>query len=112
MLNIFFGLLANEPPEVADQFIKDRTDWLTFVRLALKAASQNPKLLLWIWDMAGIWEMLRWLVTFVDFTVEEISFKFLSFWFPQFVSSQSSWLQKSFPRLWLKSQALNSRIQL
>lgn len=41
MLNTFFGLLASEP-ETADTFIKDRTDWLTFNRLALKAASQNP----------------------------------------------------------------------
>jgi lycopene cyclase CruA len=112
MLNTFFGLLASEPPEVADTFIKDRTDWFTFTRLALKAARQNPSLLLWIWDMAGLWEMMRWLITFVDFTLEEISFKFLSFWFPQWLSAQSSWLERQFPRFWLKAQALQSRIQL
>ena len=112
MLNTFFGLLASEPPEVADTFIKDRTDWFTFTRLALKAARQNPSLLLWIWDMAGLWEMMRWLITFVDFTLEEISFKFLSFWFPQWLSAQSSWLEGKFPRFWLKAQALQSRIQL
>jgi lycopene cyclase CruA len=112
MLNTFFGLLASEPPEVADTFIKDRTDWFTFTRLALKAARQNPSLLLWIWDMAGLWEMMRWLITFVDFTLEEISFKFLSFWFPQWLSAQSSWLEREFPRFWLKAQALQSRIQL
>ena len=42
MLNTFFGLLAEEPPEVADTFIKDRTDWATFTRLALIAARKNP----------------------------------------------------------------------
>ena len=41
MLNTFFGLLANEPPEVADTFIKDRTDWFTFNRLALIAARKK-----------------------------------------------------------------------
>jgi lycopene cyclase CruA len=32
MLNTFFGLLADEPAEVADNFIKDRCDWFTFNR--------------------------------------------------------------------------------
>jgi lycopene cyclase CruA len=44
-LNIFVGLLANESPEFADTFIKNRTDWITFNRFTLKAASQNPALL-------------------------------------------------------------------
>ena len=60
MLNTFFGLLADEP-KTADTFIKDRTDWLTFNRLALKAALTNPSLILWIWEMAGSKDMTRWL---------------------------------------------------
>ncbi len=44
MLNTFFGLLADAPPAVADDFIKDRFSWLTFNRLALKAAAKKPSL--------------------------------------------------------------------
>ncbi len=43
MLNTFFGLLAAQPPEVADTFIKDRTDWVTFTKLALIAARKNRR---------------------------------------------------------------------
>ncbi|HEY9647016.1 MAG TPA: flavin-dependent dehydrogenase, partial [Chroococcidiopsis sp.] len=45
MLNTFFGILAGEAPEVADRFVKDRAGWLTFNRMALKAAWKNPALL-------------------------------------------------------------------
>jgi len=114
MLNNFFGLLASEPPQVAEQFIKDRTNWFTFTRLAFKAARQNPTLLVWIWDMAGIGEMLRWLITYIDFTLEEISLRFLPFWFPFFrwVFLEKFKLEKQFPRLWLKTQVIQSRLQL
>lgn len=72
MLNTFFGLLADSPPEVADTFIKDRTTWTMFTRLALKAARQNPLLLLWIWEMAGTEDMLRWLGSYADFTLDSL----------------------------------------
>ncbi|HEY9623376.1 MAG TPA: flavin-dependent dehydrogenase, partial [Crinalium sp.] len=60
MLNTFFGVLASESPEVADRFIKDRAGWISFNRMALKAARQNPALLLWIWQLAGPNDLLRW----------------------------------------------------
>ncbi|HAC63230.1 MAG TPA: flavin-dependent dehydrogenase, partial [Cyanothece sp. UBA12306] len=72
MLNTFFGLLADSPPEVADTFIKDRTTWMMFTRLALKAARKNPALLLWIWEMAGTQDMLRWLGSYADFTWDSL----------------------------------------
>jgi len=34
MLNTFFGLLADSPPDVAETFIKDKTTWPMFSRLA------------------------------------------------------------------------------
>jgi lycopene cyclase CruA len=102
MLNNFFGLLANEAPEVADIFIKDRTDWLTFNRLALKAAWQNPALLLWIWQMAGTKDLLRWLVSFFNFTMAAlINFCFAS-WVPRLAWRWQSSIESQNPRQWLR----------
>jgi len=102
MLNTFFGLLANEPPEVADTFIKDRTDWLTFNRLALKAAFTNPALLLWIWEMAGAKDMLRWLGSYFSFTLSAFVNLLLAGWFPSFTRWCQPWLERKYPELWLR----------
>lgn len=99
MLNTFFGLLASEPGEIADSFIKDRVGWLTFNRLALKAAILNPALLWWIWEMAGPKDLMRWLGSYVNFTL----FSFLSWifaWLPSFTRWSQTWLEPRFPRLW------------
>ena len=72
MLNTFFGLLAAEDPDVADTFIKDRTTWLMFSRLALKAARKNPLLLVWIWEMAGTKHLLRWLGSYASFSLDAL----------------------------------------
>jgi len=54
MLNTFFGLWQMNPIW-PDTFIKDRVDWLTFNRLALKAARRNPALLVWLnWQVPGM----------------------------------------------------------
>ncbi|MBC6424435.1 MAG: flavin-dependent dehydrogenase [Hormoscilla sp. SP12CHS1] len=102
MLNTFFGLLAEEPPEVADTFIKDRTDWLTFNRLALKAAFMNPALLLWIWEMAGAKDMLRWLGSYFSFTLSAFVNLLLAGWFPGFTRWCQPWLERKYPALWLR----------
>jgi len=112
MLNTFFGLLASEPPSVAEKFIKDRIHWWTFTRLAIKAAKQNPALLLWIWEMAGSRDMLRWLGAYLDFTLESLQISLLAPWFPQWVTKIQPWLEKRFPHLWLKAQALKCRLEL
>ncbi len=102
MLNNFFGLLANEAPEIADTFIKDRTDWLTFNRLALKAAWQNPALLLWIWQMAGTKDLLRWLVSYFNFTMAAlINFCFAS-WVPGLAWRWQSSIENQHPHQWLR----------
>lgn len=101
ILNTFFGLLADEPPEVADTFIKDRTDWFTFNRLALKAASRNPALLLWIWELAGAKDIFRWLGSYFKFTIDALIGLLLSGWFPQFTRWCQPWLEPKFPDLWL-----------
>ncbi|MEA5550549.1 flavin-dependent dehydrogenase [Anabaena cylindrica UHCC 0172] len=110
MLNTFFGLLADEPPEVADNFIKDRCDWLTFNRLALKAARKNPALLVWIWQMAGLKDLLRWLGNYVSFCRHALVSTFLSKWFASFLKSNQSWLEHRYPGLWLKLLTINYAI--
>jgi lycopene cyclase CruA len=102
MLNTFFGLLADEPPEVADTFIKDRFDWLTFNRLALKAARRNPALIFWIWDMAGTKDFLRWLGSYFTFTGNAIVSGFLKGWFPNLIRRLQPWIEKHYPALWLR----------
>jgi lycopene cyclase CruA len=114
MLNTFFGLLAEQPPEVSDRFIKDRLGWLMFNRLAIKAALKNPKLILWIWEMAGSKDMLRWLSSYGAFTKGAIANSLLASWLPTMIFKSRSWLEPKYPRLWLRllswSYALNFSI--
>lgn len=102
MLNTFFGLLADEPPEVADTFIKDRSDWYTFNRLALKAARTNPALLYWIWEQAGTKDLLRWLGSYFAFTFDAFLSLILGSWLPQWVQTNQPWLETHYPALWLR----------
>ena len=111
MLNTFFGLLAEEPPEVADTFIKDRTDWLTFTRLALIAARKNPALLLWIWQMAGTQDMLRWLGSYASFNLDALRNLLLGGWVPSLIAKSQPWLEKKYPSLWLKLLSLNYQLR-
>ncbi|MBP0004801.1 MAG: flavin-dependent dehydrogenase [Cyanobacteria bacterium SBC] len=104
MLNVFFGLLADEPPEVADTFIKDRTSWLMFNRLALKAAWSNPALLFWIWELAEPWDLMAWLGSYLSFTWEAIVSWILG-WIPRFSRWAQPWAEKRYPSLWLWLQA-------
>ncbi len=109
MLNTFFGLLADEP-KTADTFIKDKTDWLTFNRLALKAATKNPSLLLWIWQMAGSKDILRWLVAYNAFTVDAFKNLLFSQWFSHWLEKQNSWLPQSNPKLWFNLLVFSSNL--
>lgn len=102
MLNTFFGLLADEPLEVADRFIKDKFDWLTFNRLALKAAGRNPALLPWIWELAGAKDIMRWLGSYINFGFHAFISALLASWFPSFLRRIQPWLEQRFPALWLK----------
>ncbi len=102
MLNTFFGLLADEPPEVADNFIKDRCDWLTFNRLALKAARKNPALILWIWQLAGAKDLMRWLGNYFNFGLYALVSAILGGWFPRFLDWVGPKLEHRYPELWLR----------
>jgi lycopene cyclase CruA len=106
-LNTFFGLLANEPPAVADTFIKDRTDWITFNRLALKAARQNPALLWWIWKVAGAKDIFRWLGSYLIFGLNAIVNFLFSSWMPSLATQIQPWLEAKSPRLWLRLLAFS-----
>lgn len=107
MLNNFFGLLADEPRQVSDNFIKDRFDWLTFNRLALKAARNNPALLLWIWELAGAKDLLRWTKNYLDFSRHALVRALLNGWFPGFLRRIGPMLEQRYPALWLQLLAIN-----
>lgn len=110
MLNTFFGLLANEPPIVAETFIKDRANWILFNRLALKAAWMNPALIGWILEQAGTKDFIRWVGSYLSFTLDAfISFLFRG-WFPQWLQKNQSWLEKRFPKLWLQGLSFSYAI--
>ncbi|NUN66067.1 flavin-dependent dehydrogenase [Pseudanabaena biceps] len=102
MLNTFFGLLANEPLSVSDRFIKDRLSWSMFNRLAVTAAFQNPQLILWILEMAGAKDMLKWLSSYGAFTRVSLTNMLVGAWLPQILRSCQSWLEPTNPRLWLR----------
>ncbi len=101
MLNTFFGILAAESPAVAEAFVKDRIDWLSFNRMALKAARQNPLLLPWIWDLAGPQDMWRWLGSYFDFTLTAFIGAFLSSWLPALLRRVQPWLEPRYPSFWI-----------
>ena len=111
MLNTFFGLLADSPPDVAETFIKDRTTWPLFSRLALKAARTNPQLLLWIWEMAGTRDLLRWLLVYFDFTRQSLVNLLLRFWYPQWLLNSRRWLEEFSPGLWFSLLCFGYQIE-
>mgnify|MGYP000185684158 CR=1 FL=1 len=99
MLNTFFGVLAAEPPEVANRFIKDRASWWDFNRMALRAAWKNPALLAWIWELAGPADMVRWLWSYITFTLGAL-LGWLFQRLPAFSQWIQPWLEPRFPALW------------
>jgi lycopene cyclase CruA len=100
ILNTFFGVLATESQEIAETFIKDRTTWWTFTRLALKAARINPLLLVWILDFITVGEVVRWLKNFIQFMVLSI-ISFFCGWLPNFSRKIQPWLEPRYPKLWM-----------
>jgi lycopene cyclase CruA len=100
MLNTFFGILADEDAEVSDRFIKDRAGWVSFNRMALKAARTNPALLLWIWELAGATDLMRWVGSYLSFTLAAL-LSWLFQWLPKFARQIQPWLEPRYPALWL-----------
>ena len=100
ILNTFFGILAAQKLAVAETFIKDRTDWLTFNRLAIEAAGKNPSLLLWILDFVTFRDILRWLGSYLNFTLLALA-SFLFGWLPSFARKIQPWLEPRYPAVWL-----------
>lgn len=101
ILNTFFGLLAATSPEVAERFIKDRSGWGEFTRMALKAAWTNPAILLWIVPLTGWGEVGRWLWSYLVFTWEALVSAVLLPWWPQVLRRGQPWLEHHVPGLWL-----------
>ncbi|MFM9268039.1 flavin-dependent dehydrogenase [Tychonema sp. BBK16] len=100
ILNTFFGILTEEKLTVAETFIKDRTDWLTFNRLALKAAIKNPLLLIWILDFVSLGDVWRWLGSYFSFTLLALA-SWLFGWLPNFARRVQPWLEPRYPGVWL-----------
>ncbi len=107
MLNTFFGILASEPPDEADAFIKDRATWLSFNRMALKAAKQNPALLWWIWELAGPRDILRWLNSYWNFTIISLLSWIFGAWLPDLSGKLQGFLEPRFPNIWLTLKTWN-----
>jgi lycopene cyclase CruA len=91
---------------VPNTFIKDRTNWLLFNRLALKAARQNPALLAWIWDLAGARDFIRWTGSYLVFTWQSFLGVILG-WLPKVGRRMQPWLEPRFPGLWLRLKSLD-----
>jgi lycopene cyclase CruA len=109
MLNTFFGILGQQDPVVAERFIKDRASWGEFNRMALSAASQNPALLQWIWEMAGTRDMLRWVGTYLNYTLQTFLSWFLS-WLPTWLAGSRRWLEAVSPSLCFSLLALSQHL--
>jgi lycopene cyclase CruA len=102
MLNTFFSVLAAEPMQVAEAFIKDRVDWLTFNRMALRAAWQNPALLVWIWQVTSLDDIWRWLESYWNFTLAALYSELLGKLLSRHLPRLRSWLEFRHPGLWLR----------
>ena len=102
ILHTFFGLLATQPPEVADRFIKDRSGWGEFTTMALRAAWRNPALLLWIVPLVRWGEVGRWLGSYLGFTWEALVSALLLPWWPGLLRRWQPWLERYAPGLWLR----------
>ncbi|MBD2039961.1 NAD(P)/FAD-dependent oxidoreductase [Microcoleus sp. FACHB-672] len=100
ILNTFFGILSQQKEVVAETFIKDRVDWLTFNRLALEAAWKNPFLLVWILNFVNLKDVLRWGGAYLSFTLESLN-SWLWWWVPYFSRRVQPWLEPRYPALWL-----------
>jgi lycopene cyclase CruA len=101
ILNTFFGILAEEELVVAETFIKDKIDWLTFNRLAIQAAGKNPSLLLWILDFVTFRDIWRWLGSYLSFTLLALASWLFGGWLPSFARRIQPWLQPRYPGVWL-----------
>lgn len=99
MLNTFFGILGGEDAAIAERFIKDRAGWTPFNRMALRAAWQNPALLLWIWELAGAKDLIRWMGSYLNFTLMSLVGWLLQ-WLPGFTRKVQPWLEARNPALW------------
>ncbi len=101
MLNTFFDVLATQPPDIAEAFIKDRVTWLRFNQMAVIAAWKNPALLLWIWEMAGAKDLTRWLGSYFNFGFNALLSWIFAGWLPGVLHRVQPWLEPRFPALWL-----------
>lgn len=105
ILNVFFGILAEENETVAENFIKDRTDWVTFTTLALKAARKNPRLLIWILEFVTPQEVMRWLLSYLNFSIASLN-GWLFAWLPVLSRRLQPWLEPRYPGAWLRLKAI------
>lgn len=106
ILNTVFRVLNQEETDVAERFIKDRSTWVEFNRIVSKAAYQNPKLLVWLWETSGPEGIARWLLTYLNFTAQALLGGIIS-GLPRWLKGQGYWLERLLPTVyfWLLSWA-------
>jgi len=73
-------------------------DWLTFNRLALKAARRNPALLVWIWVCRC--QGCTLVVLHFYFSFHALLSALVGSWFGYFLARIKAWLEP-YPTLWL-----------
>jgi lycopene cyclase CruA len=77
----------------------------------LIAARKNPALLIWILEMAGSKDILRWLGSYWSFNLDALRNLFMASWFPGLLKQSQPWLEKQNPALWLKLLSLNYQLR-
>jgi lycopene cyclase CruA len=58
-------------------------------------------LLLWIWQMAGTKDLLRWFVSYVNFSIAALANFMFGSWVPNLGWQWQPYLESKYPRLWL-----------
>ncbi|MEO1134870.1 MAG: flavin-dependent dehydrogenase, partial [Cyanobacteria bacterium J06639_1] len=109
-LNTFFGVLTDQPPHIADDFIKDRAGWLPFNRMALQAARRNPAMLAWVWQVVGAKGFLQWFPTYLAYTWAALQGFLFGWWVPALVSRSETAIASRWPRLWHRLLAWSFRL--
>ena len=109
-LNTFFGILSEEPPELVDQFIKDRGSWAFMTRTAVKAGIKTPMIPVWVLKSIGAKDFIKWVGTYITFTMAALMSFLLAGWVPNLLQRWRSTIISRWPRLWHSLLAWSYRL--
>ena len=109
-LNTFFGVLATEPAELIDDFIKDRGSWPFMNRTTLLAGWRNPRIPWWIVQAIGWKGLLAWVPTYLAFTFAALMSFLFGGWVPDLLQHWRPAIAGRWPRLWFHLLAWSYRL--